>query len=470
MAVIQQKRPVATQQKRPVAVQQNAGLGLKKLRARTRARSVGPPPSSTTASPSTSTIPSLRQRSVRSIVRSIALAKNEKKAPLEAKMTFADFDHVNARLRNMTVLSEDTPTKKAVLKLLNTSLPLQAMMSDSGVYLLYTAATATNQHVYFYSSRILTQIRSFLRSSGADMEEVARALDGIALHSFARMDTLIRHEFERKNAVINGKRRQALLEEIFLSHNRQPLALSSHPPPAPNYLPTPSPSIESTPEPDLVVSPLLRQRQSELLLLRNTFRTAGEHSPANFMAVDFEMWDQAQSVVTEVGYTILDFERLDADTRQPRREIQHIILGENSHKRNRYFFPKAREHFDFGRTLELPLDTVFNLLSALIDSLSSSAPLFLIFHDPVADIQAFQRLGFPPSMFAVGVKDYKDHRSGVFVTDTQRLFGGYEKSRGQRNLSYCCTSLGITTGRLHNAGNDAKYTMALFEKLMDPNC
>lgn len=341
MAVIQQKRPVATQQKRPVAVQQNAGLGLKKLRARTRARSVGPPPSSTTASPSTSTIPSLRQRSVRSIVRSIALAKNEKKAPLEAKMTFADFDHgelfprlwkqfltrcalVNARLRNMTVLSEDTPTKKAVLKLLNTSLPLQAMMSDSGVYLLYTAATATNQHVYFYSSRILTQIRSFLRSSGADMEEVARALDGIALHSFARMDTLIRHEFERKNAVINGKRRQALLEEIFLSHNRQPLALSSHPPPAPNYLPTPSPSIESTPEPDLVVSPLLRQRQSELLLLRNTFRTAGEHSPANFMAVDFEMWDQAQSVVTEVGYTILDFERLDADTRQPRREIQHI--------------------------------------------------------------------------------------------------------------------------------------------------
>lgn len=150
------------------------------------------------------------------------------------------------------------------------------------------------------------------------------------------------------------------------------------------------------------------------------------------------------------------------------------------------------QHFDFGRTLTLPSGALFYLLHALFSTLSTTHPLFLIFHDPRGDIKALTKLGFDPQKeFERDLKHFGKKREGggIWVVDTQRVFGGWLGRKGQIGLEKACVEVNVPTRRLHNAGNDAHCkslalarpqrnvgdidpvdvtdTLALLEKLMD---
>lgn len=164
------------------------------------------------------------------------------------------------------------------------------------------------------------------------------------------------------------------------------------------------------------------------------------------------------------------------------------------------------QHFNFGLSLTLPRQTLYNLLHATLSTLSDSQPLFLIFHDPRADLRSLRNLGFEEEMFRP-LEEFLNKGEGkggegVYVTDTQSLFAGWKSDVKQVRLEKCCEELEVRfvplfpctfrslaarvpsdstdaetneihpqvpTKRLHNAGNDAHYTLELFERLMDPS-
>lgn len=131
---------------------------------------------------------------------------------------------------------------------------------------------------------------------------------------------------------------------------------------------------------------------------------------------------------------------------------------------------RLAQHFDFGTSVVRSQRDLFNLLHATISSLSSSAPVFVIFHDPRSDLVSLGKLGFEPNYFSKPVLSNSDSSSvgspGVYTIDTQKLYSAYIQRKVQTGLGECLKNLNIPTKRLHNAGNDAVYTLRLFEELM----
>ncbi|GAA5902875.1 hypothetical protein JCM5296_006320 [Sporobolomyces johnsonii] len=209
----------------------------------------------------------------------------------------------------------------------------------------------------------------------------------------------------------------------------------------------------------------------ELATVRLAYETARREGGATFLALDVEFWEFDQNFLLEFGWTILEYSK-DAEGKvEERRTNQHVVIKENEHRRNHQFAPDARDHFDFGRTLTLPLPTLKSLLHALLASLSSTSPVFLIFHDPNMDLRALAKLGFDVrrefECDLTRVPQREAGQGGVWVVDTQRLFEGWMERRGRVGLEKACKELEVPTKRLHNAGNDAHYTLDLFERLMD---
>ncbi|SCZ95206.1 BZ3500_MvSof-1268-A1-R1_Chr11-2g03353 [Microbotryum saponariae] len=210
------------------------------------------------------------------------------------------------------------------------------------------------------------------------------------------------------------------------------------------------------------------------------------------------------------------------------RTDQHVVIAENITRRNGRFSPDARDDWDFGpssrsgsveptemtlpaskkakadkeskskskskykQTIKVPavvktdsllmgLDNLYALLAATFENITSSEKdkqLFLIFHDPRMDLKALGMLGFedgfakPVKELAVqaktGDKGEGEGEGNVWIIDTQRVYAGWKGFEHRKRLERCCSELEVATKRLHNAGNDAHYTLDLFERMMDP--
>ncbi|KAM0791744.1 hypothetical protein ACM66B_004011 [Microbotryomycetes sp. NB124-2] len=252
--------------------------------------------------------------------------------------------------------------------------------------------------------------------------------------------------------------------------------------------PTPSPSLEGTPEPcfDLPLKkPKLASTESllakqakqslktraqvkEFEATRAAWSQAVETGGATFLGIDFETWEFDHDCLLEVGWSLIEFSKDgESDTVSRRVEHQHIVVAENKRRRNKKFSPDARDHFDFGKSTELKLSAIRNLLHALFSSISSSSRLFLVFHDPRADLKSLYQLGFKPHKLQFRLGHAPLEQTGTYVIDTQSIYSAWAHDVKQRSLNLCCTNLEVPTKRLHNAGNDAVYTRLLLEAMMD---
>ncbi|GAA5953645.1 hypothetical protein JCM3765_006925 [Sporobolomyces pararoseus] len=250
--------------------------------------------------------------------------------------------------------------------------------------------------------------------------------------------------------------------------------------------PTASPALTS-PAPSAIVpanSPTVTEPESmadakiaasksfELETLRLAYETAQKEGGASFLALDVEFWERDHEVLTEFGWSVVEFVRHQNGKVTERREDQHAVIKENQRFRNGRFSPDARDHFDFGRTLVLPSGALYYLLHALFSTLSATYPLFLVFHDPRGDIRALKKLGFDANKeferdFMQFGKKKNREGGGIWVVDTQRIFSAWLGRKSQIGLEKACTEVEVPTKRLHNAGNDAHYTLTLLERMMD---
>ncbi|KAJ6628714.1 hypothetical protein B0H10DRAFT_1777313 [Mycena sp. CBHHK59/15] len=204
-------------------------------------------------------------------------------------------------------------------------------------------------------------------------------------------------------------------------------------------------------------NPLLTSR-------RDTFERVRKFWAAKtgaWCAIDFECWEYEHNTVTEFGYSYV---RWDGGAQ----------IGEQAHFTVKYkggplvngkYVQENREHYNFGQTQEETISELKTKISSLISDLHRYGPVYLVFHDYTQDMKTLTMLGAPVENAAYAIPDTTP-KEGIFIVDTTALFGALEgEGNNKRGLQQVCNHLRIETEYLHNAGNDAHYTLLALREM-----
>lgn len=210
------------------------------------------------------------------------------------------------------------------------------------------------------------------------------------------------------------------------------------------------------------------------------------HYGGAILAVDVESWDRDQDYIIELGLAYVSWQKGNAAP--PRVRAEHIIIEEHQEKRNGLYSPDAKDRFAFGKSRTLTEFESQVHLRMVIQKLGQGLngqkqPVVFLFHNAAAEKIYFQLMNIdvldnaperiPASLLKPSLSSFKNGQwSGNIVLDTQRLWKAFLVGTDQEKdaplaLGKICKALGITTKYLHNAGNDALYTLKIFMKLAE---
>lgn len=194
----------------------------------------------------------------------------------------------------------------------------------------------------------------------------------------------------------------------------------------------------------------------------------GEARPnLRFVCVDVETYEFNHSLVTEVGFAELDTSQLkgmpQGDSFQNWFGLiraSHYIVKENSWARNRVHVEGNQMNFNFGSSQMVPLATLHTIIVKTLGRESprntrkspedsEATPIVLVGHDIQADILHLQKISYDARKVA-GIVD---------IVDTQNIFQHWQCKKDSSSLGRVLEALKIPNRYLHNAGNDAVYTM-----------
>lgn len=173
--------------------------------------------------------------------------------------------------------------------------------------------------------------------------------------------------------------------------------------------------------------------------------------------VDIEAWERNTDVITEIGVSIYD-PRHQELALTPNIKTYHISISENRHVKNGQFVPEHSQNFSGASTHVLTLNEARWLLQGLVDHyFDESLPIHcsLVGHDLNGDLKWLARLG-------VRI------RANVRKLDTQTVFA-YTHGQEGASLKNALRRVNQPFAFLHNAGNDAYFTIMLALKLCDPS-
>ncbi|ORX99583.1 hypothetical protein K493DRAFT_313167 [Basidiobolus meristosporus CBS 931.73] len=158
-----------------------------------------------------------------------------------------------------------------------------------------------------------------------------------------------------------------------------------------------------------------------------------------FFAIDIESYEANHTFITEVGWTIYNpVKGLFVD--------KHYIVKENYHLRNGKYVADNKDRFAFGKSV---CTSLLNTVSQLQADWEMSSPPILVGHDVKNDLQYLRNMGAKLS-------------DPIETFDTSSLYMALTKVEQKRKLSSILSEFGIEHKYLHNAGNDAHYTMEAF--------
>ncbi|RDB22845.1 putative nucleolar protein C2C4.08 [Hypsizygus marmoreus] len=179
-------------------------------------------------------------------------------------------------------------------------------------------------------------------------------------------------------------------------------------------------------------------------------------------SIDFEAWELDHTVITEFGWRYVawkDGEEI--------HEAGHLIVDEHQKYRNSKYVPERRYDYGFGESQIVKRSSFKTRICALLEQLPQHGPVFLVFHDNNQDIKYLRSpsIAAPLDGMSYVLPDAMPDE-GLFVVDTSDLFAALEgaQTADRRALVRMCNLIQIPTSNLHNAGNDAHYTLqALLE-------
>ncbi|KAM0286282.1 hypothetical protein ACHAQH_001012 [Verticillium albo-atrum] len=184
-----------------------------------------------------------------------------------------------------------------------------------------------------------------------------------------------------------------------------------------------------------------------------------------FGAVDLEVAEESHGTILEVGISIFDTrDTLDiapgVNAQKWRGLIQHhhLLVYETRFKRNHKYCHGCPEAFNFGTSETLRLAELATRVRALLaeptaapasDPTRRNRTLILVGHDIASDLNYLHNINVNPGQLP----------GFLGCADTKDMHQTWRGCPSGRNLGAVCDDLEIFTRNLHNAGNDAAYTL-----------
>lgn len=199
-----------------------------------------------------------------------------------------------------------------------------------------------------------------------------------------------------------------------------------------------------------------------------------------FVCVDVESFERAHHKITEVGVATLDTRDLigvapgkDGESWRKKIKARHFRINEHRHLINSEFVAGHPDGFYFGESTFVPLkdapvhvaacfsplfgvhasNTAESDIGAMLRDIDLDEKRNIIFvgHDTTGDIRYLQQVGFDPLKV-----------DGMVETmDTATLYQAWRREQQTTNLGRILYYFDIMGWKLHNAGNDAVYTVGL---------
>lgn len=197
-----------------------------------------------------------------------------------------------------------------------------------------------------------------------------------------------------------------------------------------------------------------------------------------FVCVDVESYEKAHNKITEVGVATLDTRHLigiapgpDGEHWRSKIHARHFRIREHRHLINQEFIQGCPDRFEFGesefihlRDAAMAVGTCFKppfcatmpnddlgTLSIVVESFDVREQRNLIFlgHDTLTDVKYLQQLGFDPLILP----------NVLEAQDSATLYRVWRREPQITNLGKILYDFNIAGWNLHNAGNDAVYTI-----------
>lgn len=192
------------------------------------------------------------------------------------------------------------------------------------------------------------------------------------------------------------------------------------------------------------------------------------------ISIDVESFEKAHNIITEVGVSTLDTRDLHGTAPGHCGENwhqfvrgRHFRVEENKGYINKQYVKGCPEDFLFGQSEFVPLKEMPSALTkcfhepfskqtkganaqeATKEDPQQRRNIVLLGHDIEQDIQYCHKLGFS----VLG-------RGNLLATlDTKAMYQAYTRDHSPRGLGGIMADFGFTAWGLHNAGNDAAYTI-----------
>ncbi|KAF9013818.1 hypothetical protein BDZ89DRAFT_963002 [Hymenopellis radicata] len=211
----------------------------------------------------------------------------------------------------------------------------------------------------------------------------------------------------------------------------------------------------------------VRLRNAQPNTRRLTFervRNLYKRGTASWVAIDFEEWEHDHSVITELGVSAIHWEGSEEVT-----EDAHYMISATECRNGKYVADN-RTNYDFGKSEVIPTTGFLQVLTDLFERLNTYGPTFLVFHDAHGDLKwglTLEHIKAPVDSLSGCLPDYLP-TAGMFLVDTSDLFATLltDESFNRHKLEKMCDLLQIpNVGHLHNAGNDAHFTLKALQSM-----
>ncbi|CCH46465.1 hypothetical protein BN7_6058 [Wickerhamomyces ciferrii] len=200
------------------------------------------------------------------------------------------------------------------------------------------------------------------------------------------------------------------------------------------------------------------QNRDKLEVLVNAIRTVNNQKTA-LVSIDIEAFERNTNIVTELGISIYDPIK-EATSLVPSIINIHIILKEAFKLRNGSFVHDHKDNFLGGNSLVLNQKNTVKMVQSIIDYYfierqKDGFDARFVAHNAAGDLKWLRQMG---------VKLPQNYES----LDTERI---YTFTHGQNGCSLggILKRFNIPHSFLHNAGNDAYYTLIALLKMTDPH-
>ncbi|CAG8583030.1 2833_t:CDS:2 [Diversispora eburnea] len=168
-----------------------------------------------------------------------------------------------------------------------------------------------------------------------------------------------------------------------------------------------------------------------------------------FVAIDIESYEKDHSCILEVGWSMYNSK---TDLYMDR----HFCVNENKHLRNGQYVPDMKNRFNFGKTIWEDQKTIADEFVKDLTSDDVKGYVVIVGHGVNMDINYLETMG-------VKINDLIEDD---FQFDTAEMNAARIGKPNERiSLGRLLDLLDIENYSLHNAGNDAHYSLLLFFEL-----